>query len=510
MKNFTKTKTVFSAIKNKITGGELVKGDKLSPVLILAKEFDVSTFTIIKAFERLEKENLITRVDKSGVYVGIKSDNKPISCKKVPAKTRAEEIADSIISQIIQGTLKVGEYLTLKKVLTFKYAASKETINKTIEILIERKYIRKNGFRYAIGKSAVHFHAPAKNRVYILANENPDPWEMSLFPDFERELQMHGVTSFEILNLWNEPDLINKVDESTTAGFLMNFDNLRRADSNQPEKLLTRFCKTAEIIEKKKLSLVVDSYNGILRFIPNFKFKPMPNVFFIGYDEYEAGEKLGAYLASMGHKQIAYFNFGISPWTLERFKGVESELKRLFGLQSNVYHFQVETAEAFWSADLSTYGSTSPEKKKRFLESYSGLFDGYTFHHRDPVKEIYPSLANRIFQDIYSNGLASVFEKALEIKEITAWVGTGASDTLAAAEFLMEQKISIPDKISLIGFASIKTAIKHGITVYDFMEGKAGYLAAHCILGDIPIKENRKGYVEYEGQIMVRKSVKAI
>jgi DNA-binding LacI/PurR family transcriptional regulator len=89
-------------------------------------------------------------------------------------------------------------------------------------------------------------------------------------------------------------------------------------------------------------------------------------------------------------------------------------------------------------------------------------------------------------------------------------VGTGASDTIAASEFLLDQKISIPDKISLIGFDTIKTTMKHGITCYDFMKSKAGYLAAHCILGDIPIKKNRGGFVEYKGQIMVRKSVKAI
>jgi hypothetical protein len=48
----------------------------------------------------------------------------------------------------------------------------------------------------------------------------------------------------------------------------------------------------------------------------------------------------------------------------------------------------------------------------------------------------------------------------------------------------------------------------HGITTFNYMDGNAAYLAAHCILGDIPIKKNRRGFVEYEGQIMVRKSVK--
>ena len=103
-----------------------------------------------------------------------------------------------------------------------------------------------------------------------------------------------------------------------------------------------------------------------------------------------------------------------------------------------------------------------------------------------------------------------MFEKALKIKEITAWVGTGYLETIAAAEFLMERGVDIPNEISLAGLDDHDGTMQHGITSYNYMEGKAAYLAAHCILGDIPIKKNRKGYVEYEGQIMVRKSVKAI
>jgi hypothetical protein len=438
----------------------------------------------------------------------------PVSCKNIQAKTRAGEIAESIISQIIQGTLKIGDPLPLKKTLAFKYAATKRTIKKAIEILMDGKYIHKDDFHYIVGQPTVATIRSAKNRVYILAKQEPAGWRFLnphnrgfLLP-FSQELQKYGVTSLDFFDLWNEPDLMNKAEESATAGFMMDFGKLNFG-WNPGENLQTRFYKTAEALSKKQLPLIVDSYNLILRHIPDFVFKPMPNLFFIGYDDYAPGEKAGTYLASMGHKQIAYFNVGNSPANLQLFKGVDSAIKRLNG-DSNVCYFQVESEDAYWFADLSTYASTLKGDKKSFLEAYSRLFKNYQFVHTDPVEKVYPYLANRIYEDIYKKIMTPVFEKTLKIKEITAWVGTAYFETIAAAEFLMERKINIPDEISLFGFRDHDLTAEYGITSYNFMEEKAGYLAAHCILGDIPIKKNRKGYVEYEGQIMVRKSVKAI
>jgi DNA-binding LacI/PurR family transcriptional regulator len=236
----------------------------------------------------------------------------------------------------------------------------------------------------------------------------------------------------------------------------------------------------------------------------------VPNLFFIGYDDYAPGEKAGNYLASMGHKQIAYFNFGNYPGNLQLFKGVESAIKKLCSGESNIHYFHDESDDYSWHADLSTYQSAPKEEKKRFLEGYSGLFNGYQFKMTDPIVGMYPLLANQIKKDLCNKRMTPMFEKALKIKEVTAWVGTGYLDTIVAAEFLMECGVNIPNEISLFGFRDHELSTEYGITTFNFMEDKGGYLAAHCILGDIPIKKNRKGYVEYEGQIMVRKSVKAI
>jgi hypothetical protein len=272
----------------------------------------------------------------------------------------------------------------------------------------------------------------------------------------------------------------------------------------------THFYKIAEVIGKKNLPLVVDNYNNILYNIPDFSLKPLSNLFFIGHDDYEPGEKAGTYLASMGHKQIAYFCFGNWPGNIHHFKGVESAIKKVCSGESNLHYFHDESDDAFWGADLATYRSTPDEEKNRFHKAYSGLFKSYQFQMADPVVGVYPLLANHIKKDLCIKRMTPFFEKAIKMKEITAWVGTGFWDTITAAEYLMERRVDIPNEISLFGFSDGGLCTEYGITSFNFMEDKAAYLAAHCILGDIPIKKNRKGYVEYKGQIMVRKSVKAI
>jgi hypothetical protein len=294
-----------------------------------------------------------------------------------------------------------------------------------LEILADRKYIHKEGFRYVIGRSGEPSSKTSKNRVYILTKQEPAGWKfladhnITFYVPFEFELQKHGVTSFEVLDLWNEPELIHTIDETATAGFLMEFEYLIQGTEDFP----AHFKKIAKAIRKKNLPFVVDNYNSILRHFPDFVFEPSPGLFFIGRDDHEAGERVGSYLAQKRHKQIAYFNFRSVPWNFQRFQGVESGVKKLFPTDSKVFYFQGKALDEF-VADLSTYASTAPEIKSRFLNAYSELFKGYEFHKSDPVQDVYPLLANRLARDILYKNLEPVCDEALNTKGITAWVGT--------------------------------------------------------------------------------------
>ncbi|MFA6715152.1 MAG: extracellular solute-binding protein [Victivallaceae bacterium] len=58
-----------SDIINKITAGELKKGDRLPPERVLAEEFGVSRVTIVGALAELEREGIIRKIQGSGSYI---------------------------------------------------------------------------------------------------------------------------------------------------------------------------------------------------------------------------------------------------------------------------------------------------------------------------------------------------------------------------------------------------------------------------------------------------------
>jgi DNA-binding LacI/PurR family transcriptional regulator len=53
-----------------------------------------------------------------------------------------------------------------------------------------------------------------------------------------------------------------------------------------------------------------------------------------------------------------------------------------------------------------------------------------------------------VFKDHAKKTMTPYFERALKLKEITAWVCSGEILSMAVADFLKENKIDIPGKLS--------------------------------------------------------------
>ena len=79
---------------------------------------------------------------------------------------------------------------------------------------------------------------------------------------------------------------------------------------------------------------------------------------------------------------------------------------------------------------------------------------------------------------------------------------------VVAKDYLDAKGMAVPDQLSLVGIDEYDGSLIRGIDTYDFQVGQMGYLAAHCMIGDIPIKRNRKGIVEWPGTMVERGSVR--
>ncbi len=105
-------KEVISFIKNEIDSGKLKQGSKLPSIRELSKSFDISTSTIIRAYNELEKNHVIYSISKSGYYV-VKS--------KVPLNPKLDE-------------KKINFYSTTPDTEIIPYSEFKHCINQAIDI----------------------------------------------------------------------------------------------------------------------------------------------------------------------------------------------------------------------------------------------------------------------------------------------------------------------------------------------------------------------------------------
>ena len=86
---------ISSIIRSRIESGEYRPGKRLGTIRQFAKDFDVSTVTVVKALDILEEETLIERVPVKGVFVSdrLKPEKKQLNaCFAFPEKEMAPEV----------------------------------------------------------------------------------------------------------------------------------------------------------------------------------------------------------------------------------------------------------------------------------------------------------------------------------------------------------------------------------------------------------------------------------
>lgn len=529
MKKILKSTFIFNQLKEAITSGKFVSGFKLPSIPQLTKSFGVSKKTIQDAMDELEKQDLIIRSKGSGIYVKNKREEESTDPRKDKSfslpKTKIQEIADQIIHDISLGRLKLGTRLPLKKFLQYEYGTSKNTIRSVIENIKERGMIYRKGTSFIIGNKSAPVTTYRKNCIYIVANvekikaERDSRLRNEFYSEFEKEVNKYGanVTFIDL----EEPSLslINAITKSDTIGFLYLYNYQRLLNKNyEPEKMLKM---ELEQLAKTNFPVVIYNHYEIHNQFPSFSFNFGRNAYVLGVmDDKKAGEELGIYLASLGHKSIAFFSIFNESWCKQRFKGIELGLKKVYGDQAKAMSFSAKLDTNLESVPTSLgkftkvlgYFSKSEIKtlqqaiiklrKGHDLKSYHLSFDPFTLL----MDDAYQTIKNVIRYE----KLLPCFEEAFKEKNFTAWVGADMYHAIAIMDFLKKNQVQIPQNMSVAGIDDRNKGSFLDITAHDFQAPLMGYLAARCLFGDIPIYKDRNGIVECPGTVIIRGSTRKI
>jgi DNA-binding LacI/PurR family transcriptional regulator len=222
---------------------------------------------------------------------------------------------------------------------------------------------------------------------------------------------------------------------------------------------------------------------------------------------YQAGYDMANLLIAQGHKRVGFFTHGPEPfWSVKRRSTMEKAFASA-GFPNAVVLLRAgpDRHKDGISIDASENNPTvTPRMKEqaRYLKAQidhiEQAFDSSPFKQRmlGEMQEMLVQLSG-----VWTRFIP-LCEQALAMQDITAWVA--AEDQIAVYSllpFLVSRKISVPRKVSIVGFNNIPEAIGAGLTAFDF--NVAGLVSAAIDLFLFP--ERRRHYIDPSTQEVVVK-----
>lgn len=500
---------VSGCIKAGIDAGEFMSGSRLPSVVDLSRKLGVSKWAVQTGLSKLAKSGYLEIRHRSGAYVKVgRQLTFDGQAKGLEAhKSRAGEIAEEIVQDIAEGNYRAGDFLPIRKAMRFSYGISSRCLRAALERVEARGFITRKGNLFLVGKGD-NQRKPLKSCLRVLCPTSKGKpllgiKQRQFMLSLEGELGEYGV-NFQ--RGAEEKDGASPNSARTRRKELAGI--YRVAGTHWTETIIGN---DQRILEKELRSLaahrlpvvICDPWRLLHRF-PDAPFRRHKNLFFFSVDNPSASEELGIYLAVRGHMKAAFFSYSSYEWDQARYQGAKSGLRRVWGNSGTVEHFCAGVKGGVFRRNP---GRQRRETKKIVDQFIADFFNGYRFARSDSMDETRTLLLPSVISDHHHQHLAPLFEGALARKEITTWICSDPTVAMAASVYLSENNVDVPGRISLASIDDNSRTLDYGITAYDMRVAQKGYLAAHCILGDLPVKRDSRNMVQCPGRVIERGSV---
>ncbi|MBN1669452.1 MAG: GntR family transcriptional regulator [Kiritimatiellae bacterium] len=506
MRTDTKPDWIAGQLEAAIRRGRLPNRTRLPPIKTLALRYGVSYGTVQAALKVLAAKGLICLVDGSGSYVRAGPAARGAAALEpgtLAFKPRAAEIEEAVVADILDGRYRLGTHLPAQKALRLQYRTSNATLKAALEHVRRRKLIHRRGRGFIVGAGMAVRPGRAQGRIYVVGAGQQfevvghHRLSRDFIRSFESEVDRSGVPGIRVLDPVQDSGALDRaLADKATLGFL----HLGVGVTGIPPPAEQRLQRDVNRLVASGLPVVVFTYNDLLLRFPSLKVKIGRNVFLHWTDNAGAGEAVGAYLASLGHRRVAWLTFyGSGSWAQARLKGFRAGFGTAAGPRAEVRTFGPTAPRAY----SSTRNIDAPlDRLVAEFRTEHGLSESApTYRFRF---EAYRMVA----EDKVGRAMEPYFAEALADKTVTAWACSDENLAVSAVDFLRKRGARIPEDMSVIGINNDEDAFVRRVTTYDFLKRHLGYLAAHCILGDIPVRMRRGRLLLCPGQIVERGSVR--
>jgi DNA-binding LacI/PurR family transcriptional regulator/DNA-binding transcriptional regulator YhcF (GntR family) len=491
----------------------------LPPIRSLAKSAEVSFVTMWKALKILQENGtLISDTQGNRLTFASSGSDNPLKKKDLPQEsdftrdkvlTGSRYVSEKLYKDIVTGRFTGSDRLPSCKELQRIYGVSFATLKKSLASLVEQQIIepRTNGY-YIPSLTGNTGHS----RLVVVSCgwEDGKIWvdyqDKNYFRALESEcirmnIQLDVVVYYRnksrLRFVHNASSKDYDLTDRSILGYIFIVANL----DSTPEEVLEKLSRL------KRNVAVLDVVGGWK--IPRCAQNERNIQFFTATASVIPAKRVAQYLLLKGHQRIAFFSpFHRALWSQRRFETI-TEMFNLAGITNGVTPFVYNNYAFQWDylrnhthqedlrSIIQKYNEWKKEAQGTYLKRLGNI--GYSI-----VK--YMTEWNCASGEIYEK-MKPLFDKALDKREITAWVMANDFTATIAIDYLKERNIRVPDDISIISFDNTLDAMEYQLTSYDFNNQGLVSMIMRFILAPNTIKPVKKGdCIEVDGSLVVRRS----
>lgn len=456
------------------------QGTRLPTDNELARAWGCSPRTARRVVKAMEASGKVERVRGSGTFVGTRPTD---ILESRPRGSSAELVADHLRTRIGTGGLKRGRALPQVKEVCQQFAVTSTTVGRAYRLLEQDELVTRIGKRYYVGSAASLETSPSRP-LAVVYNVSGRRFEDMLigselhgpaYRHMERELMECGYR----LSYQGREQLDNLVarrlgPEQTPAAAVISY--VRSAEYDEYMPLLQRLVRPRR--EHLRILVVSGSHRRPLGGLYQLCTGNLTTI---------RARRFALFVREQGYRTVSFF---------QRYS--ESHMPVLLHnmkVHREFLHYCPHArfrSHLHFSPRLQNYESLVRHIIEELGEEYmTGLLSKY-----EPLT--YARIARDCTMD---NGPEQPFASHVDSD---LWLFESQDDAVAALHWIEDNGMEVPRDMHV---ASLEDRDEHygmGITCCGYDWQSTGYLMAHTLVGDMPVKRTRRGFIRTEGLILRR------
>lgn len=487
--------------------------DRLPSIRLLANKAEVSFVTMWKAIQDLKSKGIIRDNNEIAGYDKLpeyRECTSPAQQELLDSNALWEKIKALIKKDILCGRYSPGIPLPSCKEMQSIYRISFPTIKRALKALASEDIIKVHKKGYIVPLLTMNTRTA---RVVALGCgwEDAKIWTDYQDKEYFRLLESACIQSkvaLDVVVYFRQNGQLCFIHSATRQPYNLKNDSILGIAyivanlELKPEEVL------AELTLLKKPIAILDVVGGWN--IPAFSFANRYLQFFTATTSLQPARQAAKYLLSHGHTTIAYISpFHKALWSKRRLQGV-NQIYIDAGHPGGVVPFCQNKYAYQWDY---LQHLEKQEDILAFIDEYNRWKE---YAHSKLFRKfgnISYSISKYLTQQNCASGeifqkMTPLFANALKNKDITAWLMANDYSATLAIDYLKEQKIKVPEEMSVIAFDNSIEAMEYQLTSFDFNNNAIMNLMLRYILSpsSLPLSERNK-VMEVDGMLVERLSV---